>query len=127
ANLGNRLGTFAFIFLQLVLAAVWLAVNGVPALHHWDPYPFPLLTLVLVSETLFAGILLLMALHRSHLRERLRAQMQFETDVKLEEEMRSVMTHLEAQDDMLLQVLQRLDRVERELRRVQREASGSQD
>ena len=60
-----------------------------------------------------------MALNRGYVRERLRAQQAFEQDVKVEEELKSVMAHLERQDDILIEVLQRLDRFERGFRRLQ--------
>jgi uncharacterized membrane protein len=60
-------------------------------------------------------------------RERLRAQQEYEVAVKTEEEMRAVMAHLEAQDEVLLQILQRLDRSDRAARRLGRRLGVPED
>jgi uncharacterized membrane protein len=68
-----------------------------------------------------------MALNRAAARERLRAQHDYEDKVKTEEEMRSLMAHLEAQDEVLLQVIHRTDRTDRELRRLARRLGVADD
>jgi len=116
-------GTWAFVGAQAVIALTWIVLNAL-GVHRWDGYPFLLLNLVFGVESLLAVVLVLMALNRAYARERLRAQQTFEQEVKLEEEIKSLMTHLERQDDMLVEVLQRLDHGDRELRRLQRQLTG---
>ena len=115
----RTVGTWAFIAAQVVIAATWIILNAA-GVHRWDAYPFGLLDLVLSGEALLVVVLVLIALNRSYTRERLRAQQAFEQEVKLEEEIKALMTHLERQDDLLVEVLQRLDHGDRELRRLQR-------
>lgn len=115
----RMVGTWAFIAAQVVIAATWIILNAA-GVHRWDAYPFGLLDLVLSGEALLVVVLVLIALNRSYTRERLRAQQAFEQEVKLEEEIKALMTHLERQDDLLVEVLQRLDHGDRELRRLQR-------
>jgi uncharacterized membrane protein len=64
--------------------------------------------------------LVLMALTRMYDRERLRAQHEYELDVKAEEELKALMNHLMHQDEILLQIVNRLDRGDRELKRLVR-------
>ena len=116
----RMVGTWAFAGGQALIAATWIVLNAL-GVHRWDGYPFGLLDLVLTGEALLAVVLVLMALNRGYVRERLRAQQAFEQEVKLEEELKAVMTHLERQDEMLVEVLQRLDHGDRELRRLQRQ------
>ena|SRR5438105_339647 len=111
-------GTWTFVIAQAVIAVVWIILNAV-GVRRWDAYPFLLLNLAFSVEALLAVVLALMALNRGYVRERLRAQQAFEQDVKVEEELKSVMAHLERQDDILIEVLQRLDRFERGFRRLQ--------
>ena len=113
-------GSWTFVILQLALILGWLAVNVVAFAQHWDPYPFQVLNLVMSLEAAIWVSVVLMSLNRLAERERLRAQHEYELAVKAEEEMRMVMHHLEVQDDVLLQILHRLDRSDRELRRVAR-------
>jgi uncharacterized membrane protein len=119
-DFARLVGSWTFVILQLLLTAVWLVLNLLAGFHHWDPYPFQLLDAVLTLELLLAAAILLMAVARLADRDRVRGQHQYEVDVKQEEEMRMLMHHLEVQDEVMLQVLHRLDRLDRELRRVAR-------
>jgi uncharacterized membrane protein len=119
-DLGRFVGSWTFVLLQVAIAAAWLGLNAAAQVNHWDPYPFLLLNLVVTLENALWASLVLMAVNRSAARDRLRAQQDYEDRVKVEEETRMLMNHLEAQDEVLLQVLQRLDRTDRELRRLGR-------
>jgi uncharacterized membrane protein len=119
-DLGRVVGSWTFVFIQVLLTGSWLVLNVVAQTNHWDNYPFLLLNLVITFENALWASLVLMALNRSAGRDRLRAQQDYEQQVKFEEEMRTLMNHLEAQDELLLQVVQRLDRNDRELRRLAR-------
>jgi uncharacterized membrane protein len=113
-------GSWTFVVLQVALILGWIAINVAAIAQHWDPYPFQVLNLVMSLEAALWVSVVLMSLNRLTERERLRAQHEYELAVKAEEEMRMVMHHLEVQDDVLLQILHRLDRSDRELRRVAR-------
>jgi uncharacterized membrane protein len=119
-DMSRFVGSWAFVITQAAIAGCWLALNAVAGLNHWDPYPFLLLNLAIGLETVVCASLVLMALNRSAARERVRAEHDFQDQVRVEEELRTLMSHLEAQDELLLEVLQRLDRTERELRRLGR-------
>lgn len=114
------IGSWTFVLFQAVLLVIWLIVNLVAFLRHWDGYPFLLLNLILSFQAAFIAPIVLMALNRSAHRDRLAAQQVFQEGVKQEEELKAVMTHLEVQDEVMLQVLHRLDRTDRELRRIAR-------
>lgn len=120
ADFARLLGSWTFVLLQGALTLAWLVLNVLAFTNHWDTYPFLLLNLVFSLEAVFFVSVLLMALNRLADRDRLRAQHDFEVDVKAEEETRMLMQHLEVQDEVLLQVLHRLDRLDRELRRLNR-------
>jgi len=120
-DLSRVIGSWTFVAFQAVLIALWIFVNAVAFLRHWDAYPFHLLNLVLTFQAAFAVPIVLMALNRTAHRDRLAAQQAYQEGVKEEEELKSVMTHLEVvQDEVMLQVLHRLERSDRELRRISR-------
>jgi uncharacterized membrane protein len=127
ADLARLVGSWTFVVLQAVLSLCWLVLNVFAATQHWDPYPFLLLNLVLSLESALWVSLVLMMLNLSSDRDRLRAQQEYEVAVKAEEEMRAVMTHMEAQDEVLLQILQRLERNDRALRRMGRRLGIPED
>ena len=127
ADLAHVVGSWTFVFFEAVLLVLWLALNVVPWLRHFDPYPFHLLSLVLLVQVMFAAPLVLMAQVRAEQRGRLAAQQAFQEGVKEEEELKAVMTHLEVQDEVTLQALHRLERIDRELRRITRRLGMEDD
>jgi uncharacterized membrane protein len=126
-DLARLIGSWTFVVLQALLSLFWLVLNVFAATQHWDPYPFLLLNLVLSLESAMWTVLVLMMLNQLGDRERLRAQQEYEVAVKTEEEMRAVMAHLEAQDEVLLQILQRLDRSDRAAHRLGRRLGIPED
>ena len=119
-GLARAVGSWPFLGLQVVFTGAWLLLNVLALTNRWDPVPYPLLNLAFGFEVVLAIVIALMAMNRAADRERLRAQGDYEMHVKLEEELRAVMTHLEVQDEILLEIIQRLDHSERELRRLTR-------
>ena len=95
-------------------------LNAIGSLAHWDSYPYHLLNFVLSLEAALWASLVLMALNRLYDRDRLRAQHDYELDVKSEEEVKALMNHLMHQDEILLQIVNRLDRSDREMKRLLR-------
>ena len=113
-------GSWTFVVVQIVVMLIWLALNLLSIINHWDPYPFQFLNLVLVFEVVVWASLVLMSLNRQAEHERMRAQHDYELDVKAEEELKALMNHLMHQDEILLQIVNRLDRGDRELKRLLR-------
>jgi uncharacterized membrane protein len=127
ADLARVVGSWPFITVQAVLLAAWIALNSFALARHWDGYPFALLNLIVTIEIALALPLVLMALNRQADRERLTAEQHFQEGVKAEEELKAVMKHLEIQDEVMLQLVQRLDRTDRQLRRITRRLGLDED
>jgi uncharacterized membrane protein len=77
-------GSWTFIIIFLVIIAIWMAINAVAWLHHWDPYPFILLNLVLSCIAAIQAPVILMSQNREEARDRLRAQADYEVNLKAE-------------------------------------------
>jgi uncharacterized membrane protein len=54
-------GTPKFILGQTVLVGIWIALNAVAFIRHWDPYPFILLNLAFSTQAAYAAPLILLA------------------------------------------------------------------
>ena len=113
-------GGWVFVLAQLGLIVVWVVLNALSLINHWDPYPFGFLNLILTLEVAAWISLALMAFNRQADRDRLKAQHDYELDVKAEEELKALMNHLMHQDEILLQIVNRLDRGDREMKRLAR-------
>jgi uncharacterized membrane protein len=125
-DFARLIGSWVFVMAQVGLMIVWVVLNAVGSLAHWDGYPFHLLNLVLSLEAALWASLVLMALNRQHDRDRLRAQHDYELDVKAEEELKALMNHLMHQDEILLQIVNRLDRGDREMKRLLRRLEATE-
>jgi uncharacterized membrane protein len=121
------IGSWIFVLAQLGLIVAWVLLNALSFINHWDPYPFQFLNFILTLEVAAWVSLVLMASNRQADRERLRAQHDYELDVKAEEELKALMNHLMHQDEILLQILNRLDRGDREMKRLARLLEASQE
>jgi len=63
--------------------AVWVTLNTAFVLfHHWDPYPFILLNLVLSCIAAIQAPVIMMSQQRQATRDRLQADSDFRVNVK---------------------------------------------
>jgi uncharacterized membrane protein len=69
-GLARFLGTGKYLFGQTVFVIVWITLNGLVFIHHWDPYPFILLNLAFSTQAAYAAPLILLAQNRQDERDR---------------------------------------------------------
>ncbi len=119
-DFASLVGSWIFVLVQVGIMAIWVILNALNILHPWDRYPFLFLNLILSLEAALWVSVVLMSLNRLADRDRLRAQQDYELNVKAEEELKALMNHLMHQDEILLQIVNRLDRGDRELKRLAR-------
>ncbi len=120
SDFARLVGSWVFVLAQLGLMLIWIILNAVGFLRHWDPYPFLFLNFIFTLEAATWVSVVLMALNSQADRDRLRAQNEYELNVKAEEELKALMNHLMHQDEILLQIVNRLDRGDREIKRLTR-------
>jgi uncharacterized membrane protein len=63
-------GTPRYILAQTVAVIVWIILNSVALIGHWDPYPFILLNLAFSTQAAYAAPLILLAQNRQADRDR---------------------------------------------------------
>ena len=64
------LGTGRFLVGQSVLVVLWIGLNTLGLVKHWDPYPFILLNLAFSTQAAYAAPLILLAQNRQDDRDR---------------------------------------------------------
>jgi len=64
------LGTGRYLVGQSVFVVVWIALNTIGLIRHWDPYPFILLNLAFSTQAAYAAPLILLAQNRQDDRDR---------------------------------------------------------
>ncbi len=66
-------GTPHYIVAQTLAVALWLVLNSIALVHHWDPYPFILLNLAFSTQAAYAAPLILLAQTRQAERDAVQA------------------------------------------------------
>ena len=94
-------GSIPFLVLNALWFLVWIVWNIAPFLPHFDPYPFGFLTMVVSLEAIFLSIFVLVSQNRQAAKDRLRADAEYEVNLKAELEI----THLHEKVDFLTEEL----------------------
>lgn len=77
-------GSWRFIMVQSTILALWILLNIVAWMQHWDPYPFILLNLVLSFQAAFTAPILMMAQNRQADIDRRKAQLDYDVNLRAE-------------------------------------------
>jgi uncharacterized membrane protein len=108
-RIANIVGSWPFIIVQSIVLTLWVILNVAAVIHHWDPYPFILMNLVLSMQAAYTAPVIMMSQNRQAERDRLEAHNDYIINQKAEEEIRAVMNHLETQAEALIQIYQILE------------------
>jgi uncharacterized membrane protein len=107
----RTVGSWRFIIGQSILLAIWAVLNVVGWLHHWDPYPFILMNLLLSLQAAYTAPVIMMSQNRKADRDRIEAHNDYLVNMKAEEEIRAIMEKLATQDRALTDIAGQLDRI----------------
>lgn len=81
-------GSIPFLLINLIAFVLWILVNTVgPKVAQFDPYPFQFLTMAVSLEAIFLSIFVLISQNRQSAKDRIKADMDYQIDVKSEMEM----------------------------------------
>lgn len=69
-RLARFLGTGRYLVAQTIFVIIWIVLNVVGLVHHWDKYPFILLNLGFSTQAAYAAPLILLAQNRQADRDR---------------------------------------------------------
>ena len=68
-------GTPQYIIGQTIVVIIWIALNSVALISHWDAYPFILLNLAFSTQAAYAAPLILLAETRQAARDKTSAEL----------------------------------------------------
>jgi uncharacterized membrane protein len=116
-RLARFLGTGRYLAAQTGVVIVWITLNAIGIVQHWDPYPFILLNLGFSTQAAYAAPLILLAQNRQADRDRVEVERDREMNARsmaetayLAREIAAVRNTLErkADRDDLVEPLERL-------------------
>ena len=111
----SLVGSWTFIISQSILLAAWIVLNTVAWFNHWDSYPYILLNLALSFQAAYSAPFIMMSQNRQSAKDRLTAENDYKTDTQGEEEIRHILAHLEHQDLLIIQIIERLEHQHQEI------------
>jgi len=95
-KVANGMGSWSFIIIQTTIVALWMILNVIAIIGHWDPYPFILLNLLFSTQAAYAAPIIMMAQNRQNDRDRVQAMEDFKTNVTAKKEIEELQLRLNA-------------------------------
>ncbi len=111
----DRVGSMGFFMIIFIWTAIWLSWNSLaPANMKFDPYPAFVLWLFISNMIqIFLMPLIMVGQNLQSAHSELRAEEDFMINKKAENEIETILMHLENQNELILQILHRLEAAEK--------------
>ena len=93
-KVAKEMGSWRFIIIQTVLVVIWMGLNVIGFIRHWDAYPFILLNLLFSTQAAYAAPIIMMAQNRQNDRDRAQANADYQTNIEAKEEIEALQKHL---------------------------------
>lgn len=108
------MGSWTFIIAQTVFVLIWMVLNIIGIINHWDPYPFILLNLLFSTQAAYAAPIIMMAQNRQTERDRVQAMADFKTNLDAKKEIEDLQKQLNLIEieklDKILLLLQKMEK-----------------
>jgi uncharacterized membrane protein len=106
------MGSWTFIIIQSVFVLIWMGLNVVGFMQHWDPYPFILLNLLFSTQAAYAAPIIMMAQNRQNDRDRAHAMADYQTNIEAKLEIEALQVKLNSIEvdklDKIIRMLEEL-------------------
>ncbi len=93
-KVANGMGSWKFIIIQSILVILWMSLNILGFVYHWDVYPFILLNLLFSTQAAYAAPIIMMAQNRQNERDRAQALADYQTNLDAKQEIESIQEQL---------------------------------
>ncbi|MDB5009122.1 MAG: hypothetical protein JWQ84_1034 [Mucilaginibacter sp.] len=112
-NVANGMGSWRFIIIQSAIVVLWMTLNVIGFVNHWDVYPYILLNLLFSTQAAYAAPIIMMAQNRQNERDRAHADADFKTNVEAKKEIEQLLEKLNSIEidklDKILEILTKLE------------------
>ena len=107
----DKVGTMGFFFIILIWTVIWLSWNiFAPKAVQFDPFPAFVLWLFISNMIqIFLMPLIMVGQNLQGRHSEFRAEADFEVNIKAEQEIETILQHLENQNELILEILKRIE------------------
>ena len=127
-SVATGMGSWRFIIIQTIIVLIWMGLNVLGFVKHWDAYPFILLNLVLSCVAALQAPVIMMSQNRKEEKDRIRAENDYLINLKSEieirnldkkidllmmEELKTLMDVQKQQIDILIKIERRIEQIEK--------------
>ena len=113
------MGSWRFIIIQTIIVAIWMGLNAVGFIMHWDPYPLILLNLLFSTQAAYAAPIIMMAQNRQNDRDRVQAQADYQTNIDAKLEIEALQKQLATME------VEKLDKIMAMLLEMKKNSNGN--
>ena len=108
----TKVGTMGFFFIIFAWTTAWLVWNSLgPANCRFDPFPAFVLWLFISNMIqIFLMPLIMVGQNLQGEHSEMRAEADYEVNIKAEIEIETILTHLENQNKLILEILNRMEK-----------------
>jgi uncharacterized membrane protein len=93
-KIAGGMGSWKFIIWQTIIVIIWMSLNIMAFVQHWDPYPFILLNLIFSTQAAYAAPIIMMSQNRQSQRDRIQADNDYNTNIEAKKEIEALQIHL---------------------------------
>jgi uncharacterized membrane protein len=111
-SVAKGMGSWRFIIIQSLIVVLWMGLNVVAFVRHWDVYPFILLNLLFSTQAAYAAPIIMMAQNRQGERDRAQADADFKTNVEAKQEIEQLLAKLNSIE------IEKLDKIVEMLKQI---------
>ncbi len=113
-SVANGMGSWRFIIIQTLIVFLWMTLNVIGFVQHWDPYPYILLNLLFSTQAAYAAPIIMMAQNRQSERDRAQAEQDYKTNIEAKKEIEELLEKLNSIEidklDKILSILENMEK-----------------
>jgi len=110
-SVANGMGSWRFIIWQTIFVLLWMTLNVIGIINHWDPYPFILLNLIFSTQAAYAAPIIMMSQNRQNQRDREQALHDYQTNIDAKKEIEALQVQLsKIEIDKLNKIIELLEK-----------------
>ncbi|HMC99736.1 MAG TPA: DUF1003 domain-containing protein [Ferruginibacter sp.] len=114
-SVASVMGSWGFIIGQSIIVLIWMGLNIVAWVGHWDAYPFILLNLLFSTQAAYAAPIIMMAQNRQGERDRIQAQNDYDTNIAAKKEIECLQLQLnKIESEKLNKIMEMLEKMQHE-------------